>query len=643
MNSRPNPLRLILSTICLTLSVAQSTNAGDLDIVIRSGRIVDGTGSPWYRGDIGIRGDKIVDIGPIEAGRATTVIDASGLYVAPGFIDMMGQTASPLLDDPRTALNLLTQGVTTINAGEGVSAAPLDRREELSKGWSTMAEYFAIVDNYGLPVNLAQTVGHTQLRKLVLGEQDRRPSPEELRQMQQLLTEAMEAGAIGVSSALIYAPATYAETTELVELARVAGQFGGRYFTHMRNEGDQLLEAIDEALEIGRQADLPVHIFHLKTAGKQNWHKMPLAIEQIRAARASGQPVTCDIYPYVNNGLGIAALIHPRHFAQGRDALKQRLRDASFRDEVRREMESTTGWENWYRHAGSDWGRIIVGRCNVDQYKDLGGCSIAEIAAQQDEDPWQVFFTLVQADAFVLPETMSSANKLLALRQEFVSFCTDVGPSSGLLAAHPRAYGSFPRLLGHYVRDLGAISLERAVAQASAAAANNICAWDRGRIAVGLAADLVVFDYDRLQDHATFAKPHQPSTGVQHVLVNGQLVLSDGALTDARPGRVLRGPGFRRDLSSHRQASGPNIRRRAIDALVQEFLQEHRLPGLSIAIADAGGSQLSRSYGWADIAARRPVTPESRFRIASLSADHRLPSCSWPSRGGYIWIHQYWR
>jgi N-acyl-D-amino-acid deacylase len=517
------------------------------EVVIQGGRIVDGSGAPWYAADVGVRGGRIAKIGRIEAARAERVIDARGLIVAPGFIDMMGQTATPMMGDPSSSLNLLTQGITTINAGEGVSAAPLDEDEARRLGWRTMAEYFRRIDEKGLPINMAQTIGHTQVRRLVLGDVDRRPSGAEQLQMDALVAEAMQAGAIGVSTALIYPPAVFASTEEIAELVAVAGKHGGRYYTHMRNEGDQLEEAIDEALEIGRRGRAPVHIFHLKAAGRQNWGKMQLAIAKIKAARAAGEQVTADIYPYINNGLGIAAFIHPRHFGAGQQKLLERLDDAALRAEIRKEMETTSGWENWFRHVGQDWGKVVIGQTSESTYAPLVGQSVAQMAKTKNEDPWDVFFKLVRAGAFALPESMSEENKLLAIREEFVSFCTDVGPSSSLIASHPRAYGSFPRLLSHYVRDLGAISLERAVAQASAVGANAIMAYDRGRIAEGLAADIVVFDYEKIADRATFSRPAEPSVGVKYVLVNGGIVLDDGKLTGQRRGRVLRGPGYRGD------------------------------------------------------------------------------------------------
>ena len=617
-------MRSQFSASLLFISLFATWSSADdsrFDLVIKGGRVVDGTGAPWYQADVGIRNGAIVKIGRVESQEADSVIDAGGLYVAPGFVDMMGQTATPLMENPKAALNLLTQGITTINAGEGVSAAPLGPNEAERQGWSTMAEYFQLLETAGLPLNVVQTVGHTQVRRIVIGEIDRRPSDEELDQMRQLTREAMEAGAIGLSTALIYPPAVYAQTKEIASLAEVAGQYGGRYYTHMRNEGDRLLEAIDEALDIGRSGNTPVHIFHLKAAGRQNWGKMQLAIAKIKAARAAGQQVTADIYPYINNGLGIAALIHPRHFSEGRARLLRRLDDESFRTEIRQEMETTGGWENWFRHVGHDWNRIVVGQTSDERYAELSGKSIGEIARLKEEDPWNTFFALVRSGAFALPQSMTDANKILAMQQEFVSFCTDVGPAGGSrIASHPRGYGSFPRLLSRYVRDLGAITLERAVAQASAAAANNVLAYDRGRIAEGLAADVIVFDYQQLADKASFSAPDQVSVGVHHVVVNGQLVLRDGQLTDERPGRVLRGPGFRANQATHAVSTGSTDPRLApFDKMMRQFMMEHRVPGAALAVTDRGRTVFARGYGYADLATRDKVTADSLFRIASIS------------------------
>lgn len=592
-----------------------------LEILIKNGRIVDGTGAPWYVADVGIRGGKIVQIGRIDASESERVIDAAGLIVAPGFVDMMGQSATPMYEDPNTAMNLLTQGITTINAGEGASAAPLSSDAGAKQGWTTFAEYFALLDSLGLPVNVVQSVGHTQVRELVLGELDRRPSDVELQQMRELVREGMQAGAIGVSTALIYPPATYARTEEIAALCEVAGQYGGRYYTHMRNEGDRLLEAIDEALDIGRTGKTPVHIFHLKTAGKQNWHKMPLAIAKIKAARANGQQVTADIYPYINNGLGIAAFIHPRHFAGGSERLIKQLDTAEKRAEIKSEIENTDGWENWYRHVGFDWGRVIVGKTSDSEYDSLIGKSVAEVAEALKEDAWDTFFKLVRANAFVLPQSMTEANKILAMQQDFVSFCTDVGPAGGdSFASHPRAFGAFPRLLSRYVRELGAISLERAVAQASAAAANNVLVYDRGKIAEGLAADVIVFDFDKTRDTATFQNPAGLSEGMRFVIVNGRVVLEEGKYTGAKPGKVLRGPGYDQRSAPQNVLTGKAVAElKSFDEMMHDFLNEHKVPGGAIAVTDHGRLVFARGYGYADLKTMQKVMPESLFRIASIS------------------------
>ena len=609
-------LAFVLNTCLTTCGCGEG-----IDVVIRGGTVIDGTGKPGYLADVGVTEGRISFIGTMKEGLARSVIDATGLVLAPGFIDMMGQTASPMIESDRSAINLLTQGITTINAGEGASAAPLADKDAKRSGYATMREYFTLLEMKGLPVNVVQTVGHTQIRRLVLGDVERRPSPAELERMKQLAHEAMQAGAIGVSSALIYPPAVYAPPREITALAAVAGEYGGGYFTHMRNEGDKLLEAVQEALLIGREANAPVHIFHLKAAGEANWGKMPLAIELIKNARASGQRVTADIYPYINNGLGIAALIHPRHFTAGHAALLQKLADPKLRNQIRQEMESTSGWENWYRHAGSDWNRIVIGKSNHPKYRKWNGLSLAKIAEAHEEDPWDTFFELVISGAFALPETMSEANKIMALEQDFISFCTDVGPASGgRITSHPRAFGAFPRVISRYVRDQNVISLERMVLQASSAAASNVYAFDRGKIVLGAPADLVVFDYQQIADKASFRQPDAVSTGMKFVLVNGQVVLQNGKLTKRRPGRVLRGPGYEHELAAHRVTSSkakPPFEN--YDRSMFKFMEKHRLPGASIAVTNAGKVVFAQGYGYADVAMDKKVHRDSLFRIASIS------------------------
>lgn len=542
-------LSVIFSVASAFILIASAQeNKTEYDLLIRHGRIVDGTGAPWFRADVAIHGGKIAAIGRLHNAQARRVIDAAGMVVAPGFIDMMGQTAAPFLKDRHAAFNLLTQGITTSNCGEGRSDAPLSEEAARQAGWRTMREFFAALEKSGLPMNMAQTVGHTQVRSIVIGLEDKRATPEQMEHMKALVREAMEAGAIGLSTSLIYPPAVYAPEEEILELAKVAARYGGRYYTHMRNEGDQLLEAIEEALRIGQGAGTPVHIFHLKTAGRANWGKMDLAIARIKAARAAGQEVGADVYPYINNGLGIRALIHPRHSAKGPEDLLRRLNDPVVRAEIRREMETGTGWENWFAHVGHDWDRIVLGRIEDPAYAAHNGKALGEIARATRQDPWDVFFAVARAGAFAMPQSMSEANKIKAMQQEFVSFDTDAGPAAGprlSSASHPRAFGAFPRVLARYVRELGALTLEAAIHRMTAVAANEIMAYDRGRLAVGLAADVVVFDPATIRDAATFGEPDRPAEGVTHLIVNGLLVLEQGKYTGAAPGKVLRGPGYR--------------------------------------------------------------------------------------------------
>lgn len=535
---------LTMILVAVTNLAAANDKPQSNAVLLRGGRIIDGTGAPAYFADLLIQDGYIAEIGTQKDHSSARVIDVTGYVIAPGLIDMMGQTATPMLDTPHLAVNLLAQGITTINAGEGASAAPLSTLQAKQMGWRTMREYFHQLDQVGLPLNVAQSVGHTQIRRLVMGEDNRTPEPAELEEMKHWVTEAMQAGAIGLSTALIYPPAVFATTEEIVALATVSAQYGGRYFTHMRNEGDRLLEAIDETLEIARQSASSVHIFHLKAAGQANWNKIPLAIARLQSVRKEGLDVTADIYPYVHNGLGIASFIHPKHFSDGRESLLNRLHDSGLQAQIKQEMETLTGWENWFRHIGKDWNRLIVGNTPHTLYGKFSGQSLNAIAQHYDHSPWKVFYELVQTGAFVLPKSMTEANKITLMKQPFISFCTDAGPDASQIGSHPRAYGAFSRLLGRYVRDLGVLSLEQAISQATAVAANEIMAYDRGRIARGLAADLIVFDPDTITDQATFATPNRLSTGMHWVFVNGQPVWENGKYTGARPGRVLKGPGF---------------------------------------------------------------------------------------------------
>jgi len=527
------------------------------DLLIKNGRIVDGTGSPWYAADLAIKDGKIAAIGKMTQANARQTIDASGLVVSPGFIDLMGQTAAPFLRDPNVAISHLSQGITTINAGEGDSDAPLNDDQARLQGWKTMREYLFKLNAAGMPMNMTQTVGHTQIRSIVIGDKDQEATPAQMDQMRDLVKEAMEAGAIGLSTSLIYPPAIYGSEQEITELTKVAGRYGGRYFTHMRNEGDRLLEAIDEALRIGAIANTPVHIYHLKTAGQSNWGKMDQALSLIKAARARGQEVGVDIYPYINNGLGIRAMLHPRHSAEGYKPLLAKLKDPGVRAEMRKEMESLSGWENWYAHIGKDWNRLIVANLGATPYAAYNGQSLATISTAAGKSPWDLFFELcLLEEVFAAPQSMSEANKIKAMLEEFTSFDTDAGPTlpkdaskevmEGIGPGHPRAFGAFPRVLARYVRDLGVLSLEGAIHRMTAVAANEIMAYDRGRLSPGLAADIAIFDFSKIQDKASFQSPTSLSVGMEWVIVNGVVVYTNGKYTGAKPGRVIRGPGYYR-------------------------------------------------------------------------------------------------
>ena len=519
------------------------------DLVVEKGRIVDGMGNPWYGADLGIRAGVIAEIGNLKSRPAKRRLNAQGLVVSPGFIDMMGGSSLPLLLDPASAASKLTQGITTIFAGEGGSEAPQSAetlpRDAAKAGykWTTFAEYFRLLEQKRVALNVLHNVGAAQVRRVVVGTVDRAPTAAEMQRMRDLVHQAMRDGAAGFSTALIYPPGTYARREELVEMGKVVGQYGGIYSTHMRNESFQLLEAIEEALDIGRKAGIGVHIYHLKAAGQDNWPLMRKAVDRITTARAAGMDVTADIYPYVRNGLGLSALIHPRHFAQGRDPFLRRLPDAAFRAELRKEVEATSDWENWFRHVGSTWENILIAQVGNAGDKRLEGKSLAEAAKLLGKDEWTIFFDLVGGgDVSVNPKSMDEEQKHLGLRTEFVSLCTDASPTNPSTAtgAHPRAFGSFPRVLAKYVREDRVISLETAVRKMTSLAANRLSLWNRGRIAPGMAADLVVFDAARIQDQATFERPLAVTTGIQWVLVNGRVAVENGRLTTERAGQLLK-------------------------------------------------------------------------------------------------------
>lgn len=551
-------MRTVIAALFVVLSACASAGPGPmakpdqpLDIVISNARIVDGTGNPWFHGDVGIRGDRIAAIGHLD-GRATgRTIDAAGRVVAPGFIDLMGQSSLVLLTNPVSAESKLRQGITTYLSGESNSAAPQNegtqRRPPVLNGdtlrWRTYDEYFQIMEGQGIPLNVIHNVGLAQVRRVVLGSGDVQPTPAQMEEMKALVREGMEMGAVGVSTALIYPPAVYATTEEITELARVAGEFGGVYFTHLRNESNGVLEAISEALTIGAGAGVPVHIYHLKAAGQENWPLMAKAIAMVDSARAAGMDVTADVYPYIRNGIGLGSFLHPRHYAQGNDVFLPTLSDPSVRAALREEVETTSDWENWYRHVGMNWDNVLIVSGSSDVDRDVIGRSVAEAAEIMGTDPWDAFFDLVQAGGVsVNPKSMNEEQKWEALRAPWVMIDTDASPVNPTTSAssHPRAFGAFPRVIAKYVREDEVITLEEAVRRMTSLAAHRLSLFDRGLIATGMKADLVVFDPETLTDRADFVNPMQYAEGIDFMLVNGVPVIDDGVLTDAKPGRLLR-------------------------------------------------------------------------------------------------------
>jgi len=534
--------------VTFLLLIPFSAAAQDFDLILENARVVDGMGNPWYRADVGIRGDRIAALGDLQ-GRSGRRIAVNGRVVSPGFIDMMGATSLPLLTDPPSAQSKLRQGITTMMAGEGNSDAPQTETtmrawiKQSPYRWSTFAEYFHLLETRGIGLNLVVNVGAAQIRRIVIGDEDRPPTPAELDRMRQAVDQAMRDGAVGVSTALIYPPGTYAKTDELVELCKVAGRYGGFYSTHMRNESSQVLDAIRESLEIGEKAGVPVHIYHLKAAGQENWPLMQQAIDLIASARAKGMDVTADTYPYIRNGLGIEALVHPRHFAHGNAPFLATLNDPAIRAALRHEIETTSDWENWYRHVGSNWDNILVSEVQSAPNKKYEGKSVAEIARMRGKDEWNTFFDLVALmSVSVNPKSMNEEQKYLAMRSEFLSFCTDAAPANPetTTGVHPRAFGTFPRVLAKYVRDDHIITLEMAIRKMTSLPANTLKLYDRGRIAPGMAADLVVFDPATIQDTATFQSPLKYPRGIDYVIVNGKIAVEKESWTRVMSGQILK-------------------------------------------------------------------------------------------------------
>jgi len=532
------------------------------DVIIKNGMIVDGSGNPWVSGDIAIRGDRIVAIGKLGNAVAKRMIDATGLVVSPGFIDMLGQSELALLIDNRS-LSKLSQGITTEITGEGGSIAPQNERTlaamqpgldqyHLKVDWTTLDGYFKRLEKTGTPLNIGTYVGAAQVREAVIGDVDRAPTPDELDKMKALVAQAMQDGAFGISTALIYPPGHYAKTEELIELAKVASEYGGIYGSHMRSEGQSEPEAINEALRIGREAKLPVEIFHLKVSGKTRWGNMTKVVAQIQAARDAGQDVTANMYPYIAGGTALASSLPPWVADGGLEKLLERLHDPAIRAKIKQEMAADhPNWENLFFDCDGGTGVMVAGVENPE-LKKYNGKTIAEIAADQKKSELDALFDFIIADkgqTGALYFMASEKDLVYALKQPWTSLCLDASELSldGPLYeahTHPRSFGAMPRFLGHYVRDEHLLPLEQGIRKMTSLPAQREHLAGRGLLRQGYFADITIFDPATLLDKATYQQPAQLSQGVKYVLVNGQLEFEDGKLTGVTAGRPLRGPGW---------------------------------------------------------------------------------------------------
>lgn len=544
------------------MSQSKRGDKAAFDIIIRNGRIVDGSGRPSFRGDIAIDGDRIVYIGNLRDARALRVIDARGQIVAPGFIDMLGQSEQYVLIDPR-AMSKVMMGVTTEITGEGESVAPLNdrilkeqedfnRKYNLTVDWRTFDEYFKRLERQGAGVNLGSFVGATQIREYVIGYDNRPPTAAELEQMKTLVAEAMKQGALGLSTSLQYVPARFAKTDEIVELAKVASRHGGIYITHQRSEANAIDDSMKEVFEIARRANIPAEIWHFKTAYQKNWGRMPEMLWRIAAARRQGLKITADVYPYVAGSTSLSACLPPWVLEGGTEKMISRLKDARIRQQLKKEITTDSKeWENIYLGSGGPGGILIGSVVNRDLEK-WQGKRLAEIAQAQAKEPLEALFDFIVADhgqTGAIFFMMKEEDMQAALKSPFVSICTDSGaratdgPLSGS-KSHPRGWGTYPRILGRYVRDQKLMPLELAIHKMTGLPAKNVGLKERGLLRAGYFADITIFDPKTIIDRATFEEPNQYPVGINFVIVNGQLEVDGGQRTPALGGRPLRGPGY---------------------------------------------------------------------------------------------------
>ena len=538
-----------------------SPSSDDFDVIVRGGTLYDGTGTKPLQADVAIRGDRIAGIGDFKSAKAKTVIDAKGLAVAPGFVNMLSWSTESLIQDGRSQSEIL-QGVTTEIMGEGESMGPVNdrvREHQIREQtdikyditWNTLAEYLQYLETHGISCNVASFIGATTIREYVIGFEDKQPTPEQLDEMRELVRKEMEAGALGIGTSLIYPPAFYAKTEELIELCKVAAKYQGKYISHIRSEGNQLFEAVDELLRIAREANIPAELYHIKTAGKKNWSKEDQLLTRIERAQKKGLNVRANMYTYTAAGTGLDACLPPWTEDGGYPELFRRLRDPVMRAIIKAEAQvDSDQWENLYLAAGSPEKILLVG-FKSEKLKPLTGKTLAEVAKMRGKDPIDTIMDLISEDESRIGTVyylMSEENVKKELRKPWISFGSDEAsqaPEAPFTKSnpHPRAYGNFARVLGKYVRDEKVLSMSDAIHRLSGLPATNLGLDRRGFLKEGMFADVVVFDPATITHHATFEKPHQYATGVKHVLVNGVQVIKDGEHTGAKPGRALWGPG----------------------------------------------------------------------------------------------------
>jgi N-acyl-D-amino-acid deacylase len=559
--------------LCLCAATPAARMAAPYDILFTNARVVDGTGAPWFSADVGIRGGRIAAVGKLAGAPSKRTIDASGLVVAPGFIDLLGQSEYNVLVDPRAA-SKITQGITTEVTGEGDSIAPTDekaiaenediyRKYGVRPDWRTLEQYFASLERRGTAINLGTFIGSGGVRAMVVGRENRPATPEELHRMEAMVDQAMREGALGVSSSLQYIPNIYSQTSELVALAKVAARYGGAYFTHQRSESGRLSASLDEVFTIAREAKIRTQIWHLKTAYKPNFGRMPEILKSIEDARAQGLDVAANQYPWNRASNGLDACLPPWVREGGREALLKRLADPATRERVKADMaKEATDWENQYLGSGGAEG-IMVAEVLDPKLKAYEGKTIASIAAEEKKDPRDAVIDIVLADranAGCIIAIMDEKDVRAALAHPLVSFGTDspAKATDGPLShetSHPRGWGSAARILGYYVREEKVLRLEEAIRKMTSFAAEAAGLPDRGLVKPGFAADLAVFDPVTVRSVATFETPNRYSEGFRYVAVNGVLVIDDGKLTGKTPGRALRGPGYR--MSPKSKVQGP--------------------------------------------------------------------------------------